>query len=421
MGCTSIRCSTQENYLNDNQKTQNTPQDAQQLPLAGVRVLEFTHAVLGPTCGMILADLGAEVIKVEPAPDGDPTRRLSGFGQGFYPYLNRNRKSIAINVKTEAGISIAHELLATADVLIENFGPGTMDRLGLGYDNLATQYPRLIYCALKGFMPGPYEKRIALDEVVQMMSGLAYMTGPPGTPLRAGASVIDYMTGMYGAIGVLVALRERDETGRGQQVKSALFETAAMVMGQHMAYAAISKQDIPPMPARVSAWGIYHKFETQDDDLVFVGITSDQQWQRFCAEFNQPDLLADERLATNNGRVAEGPWLIPQLQKLFVSMGLAEIVARCEQAHISFSPIARPADLFTDPQLVEGGGLLQTQMPNGETVPLPRLPLQIGEHDLGLRADPPAVGSHTVELLREVGLDDATIEDYKKQGIVAAS
>ena len=257
------------------------------LPFSGIRVLEFTHAIMGPSAGLVLADLGAEVIRIEPAPQGDHTRRLKGFGTGFYTYLNRNKKSLVVNLKTDEGLQIIRRLVPTADVLIENFAPGTMERLGLGYDEVASVNPSLIYCQLKGFMDGPYVGRTALDEVVQMMSGLAYMTGPPGRPLRAGTSIVDLMGGTYGALGVIVALRERDRTGKGGLVENGLFETAAYLMGQHMAYSAASQEPVPPMTTRVSPWSVYRLFETGDDQLVFVGITSDKHWQRFCPAFDR--------------------------------------------------------------------------------------------------------------------------------------
>lgn len=379
-------------------------------PLSDLRVLEFTHAVLGPACGLALADYGAEVIRIEAVPDGDPTRRLQGFGMGYYPYFNRNKKSLAVNLKTEAGEEIVHRLLAGADVLIENFAPGTMARLGLGYDALAPRYPRLIYCSLKGFLPGPYEHRAALDEVVQMMSGLAYMTGPPGQPLRAGASIIDIMTGVYGAMGVLLALRERDATGRGQLVRSALFETAAHIMGHHMAFAAISQRPAPPMPARLSAWGVYHQFRTREDELVFVGVTSDKQWERFCQAFERPDLLADPRLASNNDRVAAAAWLLPDLGAMFAALPKADILRRCESAGLPFAPIARPEDLFDDPHLIATGALLDLPLPDGRRLSLPRLPVDLETDAAPTPTPAPAlIGQHTTSILHSLGYTDAEI------------
>lgn len=393
--------------------------DASNLPLAGLRVLEFTHAVMGPTTGLVLADLGAEVIRVERAPDGDHTRRLKGFGTGYFTYFNRNKKSIALDLKTDEGHEIVLKLIGSADVLIENFGPGTMKRLGLGYDALKRLNPRLIYCELKGFLPGPYEKRPALDEVVQMMSGLAYMTGPPGQPLRAGASIVDIMGGTYGAIAILVALLERQQSGRGKLVKNGLYETAAFIMGQHMAYSAIAGVEVPPMPARVSAWAIYRTFATADGQQVFVGITSDKHWARFCEVFGRDDLLARDDLATNNQRIDARDWLHPELERFFGTMTMAEIVANCDEAAIPFAPIARPEDLFDDPQLNEGGSLLDVQRPDGGTTKLPRLPLHVEGDDYGLRLEAPRIGEHTPELLRELGYSEAEMQRLSEAGIVA--
>jgi crotonobetainyl-CoA:carnitine CoA-transferase CaiB-like acyl-CoA transferase len=385
---------------------------------SSLRVLEFSHAVLGPACGLVLADLGAEVIRIEP-PTGDPTRTLKGFGTGYYPFFNRNKKSVAIDIKTAAGREIVHQLIATADVLIENFAPGTMERLGLGYDDLAAAYPRLIYCSLKGFLPGPYANRLALDEVVQMMSGLAYMTGPAGRPLRAGASIIDIMGGTYGAIAVLAALREREATGKGQLVGSALFETAAFIMGHHMAYAAITQEPVPPMPERVSAWAIYRTFTTADGEMVFIGVTSDKQWARFCDLFARRDWLADERLASNNGRIDQRDWLLPQIADLIANTSTADVLHRCEQAGLPFSPIARPEDLFDNEQLVAGNSLLATTLPDGRQTRLPRLPLLLHGQGATLRQHPPQIGEQTRPLLAELGLTAETIEQLMAAGVVA--
>jgi len=391
------------------------------LPLTDIRVLEFTHAIMGPAAGLVLADMGAEVIRVEPAPHGDPTRRLKGFGTGYYTFYNRNKKSLAVNIKSDEGREIVHALLKTADVLIENFAPGTMERLGLGYEALASQYPALIYCSLKGFLSGPYEKRPALDEVVQMMSGLAYMTGPPGQPLRAGASIVDILGGTFGAVGILVALRERETTGRGQLVKNGLFETAAYIMGQHMATSAIGQEPVPPMSARHRAWGVYRIFETGDGESVFIGITSDKHWESFCQVFERDDLLADETLATNNQRVANGDRLLPDLERMFATMTREEIIDKCDAAQIPFAPIARTEDLFDDPQLNAGRGMIDALLPDGRHEKLPRLPLEMNAHDLGLRYDAPhKVGQHSRAILHELGYTDERIDALCAREIVAA-
>ena len=204
-------------------------------PLPGIKVLEFSHTVMGPTAGLIFAELGADVIKIEPAPKGDHTRGLGGFGAGFFAAFNRSKRSLAVDLKRPEGQAVIHRLAPTADLVLENYGPGTMERLGCGYEQLSMLNPRLVYLALKGYLAGPYEHRPALDEVVQFQTGLAFMTGPPGQPLRAGASVIDIMGAMFGVIAAQAALHERDTTGKGQRVSSALFENAAFLMSTHMA------------------------------------------------------------------------------------------------------------------------------------------------------------------------------------------
>ncbi|MEW6645003.1 MAG: CoA transferase [Pseudomonadota bacterium] len=389
-------------------------------PLDGVRVLDFGHTVMGPTCGLILADLGADVVRIEPAPKGDPTRRLKGFGTGYFGFYNRNKRSVAIDLKTSEGLAIAKKLVGGADVLIENFGPGTMERLGLGYADVAALNPRLIYASLKGFLKGPYEHRLALDEVVQMMSGLAYMTGPSGRPLRAGTSIIDIAGGMFAVIAILAALRSRDATGQGQLVESALFETAVFLMGQHLCYSAQSDKPIPPMPERVSAWAIYETFAVADGRQIFVGITTDSHWQRFCDVTGRDDLACDPTLAANNDRIAARPRLVPIIRDLLAGLTMDQAIDICIRARIPFAPIARPEDLFDDPHLGATGFLLPTRLPGGIATRLPRLPVTMNHAGTALRSDPPAMGHDTRSILGELGFAEADIETLLARGIVAA-
>lgn len=387
------------------------------LPLDGIRILEFTHAIMGPACGLVLGDLGAEVIHVEP-PQGDPTRDLKGFGTGFFPFFSRNKKSLALNIKSDEGREIIMKLAEQADILIENFGPGTMERLGYGYDELSKFNPGLIYCSLKGFLHGPYQDRPALDEVVQMMGGLAYMTGPPGRPLRAGSSIVDIGGALFGTIAILLALREREQTGKGQFVKSALFETTAFFMGQHMACAALSDEPLPPMSARLSTWAVYQIFKTQDQESVFIGITSDRHWQRFCETFDRKDLFDDEGLKTNNDRVAQEERLIPEIKATLAKLSKTEAIRLCEKAGIPFAPVTRPEDLFEDPQLNQGAGLLETVFPDGVRTKMPRTPIEMSHHDFGLRLDPPQIGEHTRDILSDLGYTPQQIEELSEAGIV---
>ncbi|MPZ41125.1 MAG: CoA transferase [Rhizobiales bacterium] len=390
-------------------------------PLSKLRILEFCHTIMGPSAGMLLADLGADVIKIEPAPDGDKTRNLRGFAAGFFSAFNRNKRSLAVDLKSDDGRALIHRLAANADVVLENYGPGTMERLGCGYAELAAANPTLIYCALKGFLSGPYEHRPALDEVVQFMAGLAYMTGPPGQPLRAGSSVIDIMGGMFAVIGIQAALSERERTGRGQFVKSALFETTAFLMTQHMAGEAVTGRSPPPMPAREGAWGIYDLFATADDRQIFVGLTSDNQWRRFCEHFRCGDLLTDPRYATNQDRVRERPTLKPIVANILRGHPLAALTELFDRIDIPFSPVAKPGDLFDDPHLNAQGRMLDIDFPNGVQARMPRLPVEIGDHDFSLVRQAPAVGEHTAEILTQLGLSESEIAELARRGIVAMS
>jgi len=391
------------------------------LPLSGVRVLDFGHTVMGPSCAMILADFGADVLKIEPAPNGDPTRHLKGFGTGYFGYFNRNKRSIAINLKTAEGQEIARDIVRRADVLIENFAPGTMDRLGLGVETVMALNPRLIYASLKGFLDGPYKNRLALDEVVQMMSGLAYMTGPSGRPLRAGTSVVDITGGMFAVIAILLALRDRDRTGEGRVVESALFETAVFLMGQHLCYAAQSTGPIPPMPERVSAWAIYETFTLKDSRQIFIGITTDSHWQRFCALMGRQDLLDNPAFATNNARVEARPILLPIITEILGKLTLDEALKLAEDARIPFAPIARAEDLFTDPHLLATDGLMPTVLPNGIKTALPKLPVNFAGANLSVRLDPPQTGADTREVLSDLGFSKTKIEKLAADGVVVVA
>jgi crotonobetainyl-CoA:carnitine CoA-transferase CaiB-like acyl-CoA transferase len=371
------------------------------LPLGGIRVVEFTHMVMGPTCGMILGDLGAEVIKVEPV-SGDKTRKLLGLGAGFFRTFNRNKKSFAVDTGTEEGLAIAKKLAATADVISENFKPGKMDELGLGYEALSRSNPKLIYVSHKGFLPGPYEHRTALDEVVQMMGGLAYMTGPPGRPLRAGTSVNDIMGGMWGVIGVLAALAERQRTGRGQHIQSSLFENCVFLSAQHMQAFAVTGTPVAPMPVRQTSWGIYDIFQTSDHRPVFIGAVSDGQWKALCRILDLGELEADVELATNNGRVMARSQLLPIIEQAVAGWTFDAICDALEKNGLPFAPVNRPEDLFDDPHL-KSGGLAKLRTENGEETLVPMLPVQLGERRLGDGASIPSLGNGTQEVLKELG------------------
>ena len=391
-----------------------------ELPLTDVRVVEFAHMVMGPSAGLLLADLGADVIKIEPI-GGDATRRLTGSGSGYFAMFSRNKRSICIDLKSPAGRDVAFALIRSADVLIENFRPGAMENLGFGETAATELNPRLIYCSAKGFLKGPYEQRTALDEVAQMMGGLAYMTGPPGRPLRAGSSVIDIMGGLFGALGVLAALHQRERTGRGRAIKSGLYESCVFLVGQHMAQYAVTGQAAKPMPVRLSAWAIYDLFTTADGDQLFIGVVSDGQWRAFCEAFGLHDLLNDEGLARNNDRVAARDRILPRVKDLIGRLTKAEILPRVEAIGLPFAPIRRPEDLFDDPHLVASEGLVAVVLPESDDrhVSLPALPIEIGGERLGARHDPPRPGADTLDVLKESGFEDAQIAHLFEAGVVA--
>ncbi len=404
--------------LNTDKPDDNGPS----LPLKGLRVVEFTHMVMGPTCGLVLADMGAEVIKIEPI-DGDRTRRLLGAGSGFFPMFNRNKKSIAINLHNPAGAALARELAATADVVAENFKPGTMTKYGLDYAALSLANERLIYVSCKGFLPGPYDHRTALDEVVQMMGGLAYMTGRPGDPLRAGSSVNDIMGGLFGAIGALGALVQRGITGKGQEIQSALFENNVFLVGQHMMQFAMTGRAPAPMPARVSPWAIYDVFAVKGGEQIFLAAVSDAQWVTFCDSLGFDDLKNDPRLATNNLRVEMRPTLLPTLRSRLALRSAQELADLFERAGLPFAPISKPEDLFEDPHLLRTGGLADISLPDGpragKHVKTALLPITMDGGRLPVRRDPPRLGQHTRELLAGIGVSAVRIDELLRDGVVA--
>jgi len=398
--------------------------DTRGLPLHGIKIIEFTHMVMGPAAGVVLGDLGADIIRIEPT-GGDATRALRGSGAGYFPMYNRNKRSLCVDLKSEAGKKIVLELVDGADVVIENFRPGTMERLGFGYEALEARNPGLIYCSNKGFLSGPYEHRTALDEVTQMMGGLAYMTGPPGRPLRAGTSVVDVTGGMFGALGILAALFQRNASGKGQEVVASLFESTVFLVGQHMAQYAVMGEPAAPMPARVSAWAIYQIFETKDDGQVFVGIVSDKQWHLFCDAFGLGELAADPSLKTNNDRAAQKERLVTAVQDAFRKLTKRELMDRLEKTGLPFAPIGKPEELLDDPHLNANQGLLDVSVTEGgrtgTRMRLPALPLAMNGRRFGIHQDIARAGEHTREVLAELGYTDERIDALIAQGVVTST
>jgi crotonobetainyl-CoA:carnitine CoA-transferase CaiB-like acyl-CoA transferase len=373
--------------------------------------------VMGPTCGMILGDLGAEVIKIEPV-RGDGTRRLLGAGAGFFRTFNRNKQCIAVDIETPEGREAVLQLIDTADVFIENFKPGRMQKLGLGYDALCQRNPGLIYASHKGFLSGPYDNRLALDEVVQMMAGLAYMTGPVGRPLRAGSSVNDIMGGMFGAIGVLAALNERHSTGRGREVQSALYENCVLLAAQHMQQYVVTGEAAAPMPNRISAWAIYDVFTFAGGEQMFVAATGEGQWHALCRVLGQTALLDDPTLGSNNDRVLQRPRLLAHLAEVFAPLDAGQVAVQLEANGIPFAPIRRPEELFEDPHLLQSGGMAELQLEDGSHTPMPLLPLSLDGQRLQPRRAIARIGEHTRQVMRELGYSDAHIAQLCAAGVL---
>ena len=380
-------------------------------PLKGIRVVEFSHMVMGPSCGLVLADLGADVVKVEPAPDGDKTRRLPGSGAGFFGTYNRNKRSISVNLKSAEGLEFATNLVRASDVLLENFGLGVLDRIGLGYEAMQKINPGLVYCALKGFLSGPYEQRAALDEVVQMMGGLAYMTGPKGRPLRAGASVNDVMGGLFGVIAIQAALLERQRTGKGAFVRSGLFENNVFLVAQHMVQYRQTGVPAAPMPERISAWAVYDVFDTSDNEKVFVGVVSDKQWTQFCNAFSLDDLLLNKEFQTNAERVLCRDAFIPRIRQMFLGWELSQVITICERIGVPFAPILRPDQLFDDAHVNHPGATVEITLSNGMRAKVPALPVEYNGFRPGLHRGLPQIGEHNEDVANELGYSD---EKFKR-------
>ncbi len=392
--------------------------NASNKPLTGIKVIEMTHMVMGPAVGAILGDLGAEVIKIEPI-SGDKTRVLKKSGSGYFLTYNRNKRSLAMDIKKEEGKKIVQSLIRKSDVFIENFRPGAMDKLGFSYEEFSKLNSELIYCSAKGFLKGPYEHRTALDEVAQMMGGLAYMTGPPGRPLRAGSSVIDIMGGMFGAIAILAALQERQTTKKGQKVTSALYENVVYLMGQHMAQTATTGSPPPPMSVRVAAWAVYDIFDTKDGEQIFIGVVSDTQWKLFCESFGLDDYANDESLDLNKGRVEKRDVIIPRLQELFRTFTKNDLMKKLDSTGLPFAPISKPEDLFDDVHLNESGGLLDIEIPTGGKTKLPAMPINMDDRRFDVHTPVPKVGEHSIKILEELGMDEDEIKGLFDQEVVS--
>ncbi|WP_118138440.1 CaiB/BaiF CoA-transferase family protein [Oceanicella sp. SM1341] len=378
-------------------------------PLAGLRVVEMTHMIMGPSSGMFLAFLGAEVIKVEP-PEGDKTRALTGMGRGFYPTFNRGKKSITLDLKSDAGRDALHRLLGTADVFIENFRDQSLAKMGLDPESLRARYPALIVSSLKGFLKGPYENRTAMDEVVQMMTGMAYMTGPTGRPLRIGSSATDIMGGLFGAFAVLAALLQRGQDGAGHALRTGLFENCLFLVSQHMVQFDIEGREAPPMPEREFSWPVYDIFETAEGRQIFIGAVTEGQWVTLCTLLGLDTLLEDPGLQTRMAQIEARARTIPVVAEAVRRRRFDGLVAAFEETGIPFSPIHRPAEMYDDPHVTRPGGLLTSRLPEGGSYRAPGFPFEVDGAGVACGAvDIAAIGADTEEVLAGLGLSPGAI------------
>ena len=374
------------------------------LPLAGVRVVEMTHMVMGPTCGMILAQLGAEVIKVEP-PAGDKTRSLGGMGTAFFPLFNRGKRSVVLDFARAEDRETMDRLLASADVFLENFRDGQLEKQGLGPEEVRRKFPHLIVAGHKGFLSGPYEHRPALDEVVQMMSGLAAMTGTREKPQRVGSSANDIMGGMFGVIAILAALYQKrgpEAPTGGADIRIGLFENCLFLVAQHMVEYEMTGNKPRSMPEREHAWPIYDIFDTAGGERIFIGVVTEGHWQSFCREFGLQEFSDDPTLRNTTDRILARARIIPRVADEIKRWDVAELSAKLDRLNICFSPINRPEDLLSDPHVLRPGGLVNNVTADGKPFRVPALPVEWNGSNLGEGLKVPVLGADTEAVRAEL-------------------
>lgn len=386
------------------------------LPLKGIRVIEMSHMIMGPSCGMFLNFLGAEVIKIEP-PSGDKTRYLTGMGRPMFPLFNRGKKSIQLDLKTSAGQDTLHKLLATADVFVENFKDNSLTKMGADLEQIRIQHPQLIISSCKGFLSGPYQDRTALDEVVQMMTGLAYMTGPTGRPLRAGASVNDIMGGLFAAFSVLAALLKRQETGEGSAIRVGLFENCLLLVAQHMVQFSLEGRNPPPMPEREFSWPIYDIFEDKNGQQIFISAVTEGQWKTVCEILHLDLFLTDHRLQNRPDQIAARSWTLPLIGAKVAERSVDELSRVFEEHGIPFSPIAKPSDMYNDPHAMREGAMAESFCEDGSSFKAPSLPFEVNGHLVAGGGDVPAKGQDTLEVLTALGMTAIEIHAASGQEI----
>ncbi|MCL5990033.1 MAG: CoA transferase [Candidatus Thermoplasmatota archaeon] len=371
-----------------------------------VRVIEVGHIVAGPTAGLILADLGHEVIKIENPDGGDIARKLEGSSKGAFPTFNRNKKSVAIDLKKPEGREVFNDIVKTSDILIDNLSNGTMDSLGLGFDNLKKLRHNLIYLSIHGYGPGPLQNRKSLDFPIEVHSGMAFMNGLKGRPLRVGASVVDIASALFGVVGALDALSKRRESDKAKKIEIGLFETAMFLVGQHIVTEEMLGKELDPINESGFAWGIYDFFDTKDGKKIFIAVTTDNQWKKFCLSFNIG--FCDERIYEHNdGRYLNRDTLIPRIAENIKCLNSSDVIGILEQNNIVFSILKKPWDLLQDDQSKDKFVRVDYI---GEMLRVPSTPV----NETGYTGTVPNLGEDTDTVLRSLGYPQEKIDHLRK-------
>jgi len=391
------------------------------MPLTGLKVLDLTRVVSGPFCSMLLADFGADVIKVE-APDGDPSRVTGILGAGENPYfvnLNRNKRTITIDMKQERGKEIVRRMALASDVLVENFRPGVMDRLGLGYKVLSALNPALIYAAITGFgKTGPYKDRPAFDFIAQAMSGFMSLNGDRTMPsLRVGIPISDTIAGLYAAFGILAALRERDRTGRGQEIQTAMVD-GLISMFTFAAAAYFSTGQLPPRNGNdhmvVAPYGLFNA----SDGPIAVAPSTEKNWQQLCTALGLENLMSDPRFDSAEKRREHRSEINALVESVIGGRTRQEWIALLNQAGVPCGPVNNLAQAFSDPQVLHQEMVIESAQPGGP-VKMPGFPVKLSSTPARLRKPSPRVSEHTVDVLQELGYREEEIENLIKTNVVS--
>lgn len=398
----------------------------QKLPLSGVKVLELSHIVAGPSGGLILGDLGADVIKIEHPETGDTARSHGNNGQTFYSF-NRNKKYLALDLRKPGGKKIFEQLVAQSDVVFDNFAPGALKRLGLDYAWGRKINPRIIYCSVKGFLPGPYADRPFLDELAQMAGGLAYLTGMKDQPMRAGASITDIGAATYGVIGILSALYRREQTGVGDNIEAGLYETIVFWVSQYITGAQMSGVNPQPRGTRSSGmgdtmgWGVYRLFPTIDEKQIFIAVTGNRHWAGLCDALGFDDWKKLPEFNSNRKRSAQKPRIAERVKAVVETLPYDEVAQRLYKALVPFSPVNTPMDLINEKQMNEGNRWMNLKV-GDKQFKLPKLPISMGQTaDFEVREPPGNLGEHTDTILATLGYTAADIQKLKSEQVVLRS